>query len=110
MSVKMRQKVEREICTTVVDALLAAGFTISINNGDDADELSNATDKAKIVASMFLTDDEYLMAIRNDKVFGWVRFIYGNDGPDVMSDYTTNLEPFIGAGTAVEAKINQYAD
>ncbi len=24
---------------------------------------------------------------------GWVRFIYGNDGWDVISDYTTNLEP-----------------
>jgi hypothetical protein len=24
---------------------------------------------------------------------GWVRFVYGNDGWDVVSDYTTNLEP-----------------
>jgi hypothetical protein len=26
---------------------------------------------------------------------GWVRFIYGNDGWDVMNDYSTVLEPYL---------------
>lgn len=110
MSVKMRQKVEREICTAVVDALLAAGFTISVDNGGDSNELSDSSDRVAILAAMFLTDDEYLHAGKDGHPVGWVRFIYGNDGYDVMSDYTVNLEAFIGDGTPVAAKIDEYAD
>jgi hypothetical protein len=33
--------------------------------------------------------------------FAWVRFVYGNDGYDVISDYTTSLE-------AVLAPINDW--
>jgi hypothetical protein len=32
----------------------------------------------------------------SDTWHGWVLFIYGNDGWDVISDYTCNLEPIMG--------------
>jgi hypothetical protein len=37
--------------------------------------------------------------------FGWVRFIYGNDGWDVINDYTTNLEPVIAGVNALAEKM-----
>jgi hypothetical protein len=44
--------------------------------------------------------------LRQDtKEFGWVRFIYGNGGWDVINDYTTNLEPWM---TNVDAIADQY--
>lgn len=42
---------------------------------------------------MFATDDEYLHVYRVDKTYlGRVWLVYGNDGWDVISDYTVNLE------------------
>ena len=40
------------------------------------------------------TDDDYLFVYKagQSERFGWVRFVYGNDGYDVISDYTINLE------------------
>lgn len=38
-----------------------------------------------------------------ERPIGWVRFVYGNDGHDVISDYTTNLE-------SVLEPINAYAE
>jgi hypothetical protein len=113
MGVKMRQLVEREICTAVVDALLAAGFSISVDNGDNSDreyEIANSTDKDAILKAMFLTDDEHLYVERNGKRFGWVYFVYGNDGYDVLSDNTINLEEYIGDHSPVQKLIDKYAD
>lgn len=111
MSVKMRQMVEKEICTAVVDALLAAGYAISVDNGGDEPEVVSSADRAVILAGMFATDDERLYAEKPAGThFGWVYFVYGNDGYDVMSDYTVNLESVVGEGTSVDKVIETYAD
>ena len=34
---------------------------------------------------------------------GWLHLVYGNDGNDVIADYTTNLEPQLQA-------VNAYAE
>jgi hypothetical protein len=36
--------------------------------------------------------------------------VYGNDGWDVLSDYSVNLEKFIGDGTPVQKVVDKYAD
>lgn len=111
MSVKMRQLVEKEIATQVIDSLLAAGFAIEVNNGYDDPQLPACSVKEVILQNMFLTDEDYLVAVtREGKSFGWVRFIYGNDGWDVINDYTVNLESVIGEGTATQKVIDKYAD
>lgn len=109
MSVKMRQKVEREICTAVVDALLAAAFKLGVDNGGDDFEISDCSDRAKVLETMFATDEERLYAAK-EGIRGWVYFVYGNDGWDVISDYTVNLEPYIGEGTPVQKIVDEYAD
>ena len=109
MSVKMRQEVERKIADAAVKSLLAAGFVISVDNGGDEYELAHSTDKDAILKAMFLADEDRLFVEPSSTVkgtrrgnspwFGWVYFVYGNDGWDVISDYTINLEKFIGEGT-----------
>jgi hypothetical protein len=107
MSVKMRQEVERKIATAAVDALLAAGFAISIQNGDE-DVVVSSTDKTAILAGMFLTDEEKLYAEKPAGTYiGWVYFVYGNDGWDVISDYTINLEKYVGEGSEAQ-KLSDY--
>ena len=92
MNVKLRQTFEKKIARLFVTEALDAGYNISVDNGGDEFELAHSTDKKAIMAAMFATDDERLHLSRDGKNVGWVWFVYGNSGWDVISDYTTNLE------------------
>lgn len=114
---ELRRKAERAIAKAVVQAFLDAHFVLSVDNGGNEPgefEITKSSDKAAILAAMFLTDDEYLMVhdptTTGSQVIGWVRFVYGNDGWDVISDYDTNMEPYIGEGTEVQRLIDHYSE
>ena len=110
MSVKMRQIVEKEIATAIVEALLAKGFRISVDYGDG--ESAVFSTKASVLEAMFLGDEDHLIVYQSlaSNAYGWVYLVYGNDGWDVLSDYTTNLEKFIGDKSPVQKVIDKYAD
>ncbi len=88
-----RQEIEKKIVASVIADLLEADFLITVNDGEE-DVLLSSDDPEAIAAAMMSTDEDYLM-VDGPKFNGWVRFIYGNDGPDVISDYTVNLEQVI---------------
>lgn len=99
MNVKMRQEVERKIVAAVIDGLLADPvLTITVNDGED-DVLKKSRDKKLILKAMFSTDEDIFFI--GGGMTGWIKFIYGNDGPDVIHDYTTNLEPYLEAANKV---------
>ena len=112
-SVKRRQLVEQRIASRAVSALLDAGFTLAVAQGDERPEPATRS-KAKIMRELGECDDDRLMVYKPDNLppqnatgnehpaDGWVWFVYGNDGWDVISDYTTNLESHI-------ASVMQYA-
>jgi hypothetical protein len=95
MSVRMRQFVERKIADAFLTTALKAGFYVNIDNGGDDLELPKPiNDKRAILKAMFAADEDrlYLYKSPDDKkAVGWVYFVYGNDGYDVISDYTVNL-------------------
>ena len=92
-------KTERAIARAAIAGILAAGYTISVDDGEEI-VLRQSTDAKKIFDAMFSTDEDYLHVHKADaparqntrEAFGWVRFVYGNDGWDVICDYTVNLE------------------
>lgn len=113
-SVCQRTQVEEDIAERTIKALFAAKKTVSVHNGEDLPIGPFAYDAAiglqpsvdKVLNEMFQTDDEYLLTDTDagkGTAEGWIRFIYGNDGWDVISDYTTNLESIL-------APVNAYAD
>lgn len=108
MSVKMRQEVERKIATAFIQSALKAGFLISVDNGED--ETRPMSNEKSILSAMFQTDEDrlYTFVPKSDgskrSRHGWVYFIYGNDGWDVISDYTVNLQPLMAAAD----KISDY--
>lgn len=112
MSVKMRQEVERKIAEATVNSLLQAGFAISVDNGGNEYELASSKDSAAILAAMFLCDEDRLYTHRDGESdpFGWVYFVYGNDGWDVINDYTVNLEQYVGDGSKADEISRHYAD
>ena len=99
--VKMRQEVERKIAKALIVDALKAGFVVSVDNGED--ETKKFDDVKSILDAMFLTDEEHLHMWNpsNGRQVGWVFLVYGNDGWDVISDYTVNLEPIMAGANKI---------
>ena len=107
MSVRMRIEVEKKIVGQFVRDALAADHRLSVSfeRGYDLDEMVIAsTDYETIMKEAFDADDCHIFVhdadgptIENGLLIadGWVYCVYGNDGWDVISDYTTNLEPLM---------------
>jgi hypothetical protein len=113
MSIKMRQLVEKEIGTAIVDSLLSAGFHLSTDYGDGESPVSD--DRDTVLAAMFLGDEDRLYVyapehLSEDAPIGWAYLVYGNDGWDVLSDYTVNLEKYIGKNTPADRLAEKYGD
>ena len=123
-----RIALEKTVVEKTVDVLLSAGYALATNQGDGTDAnvpYIPTRDRAEILKELMEVDDEFLgvfdmatvespaaptaedpnpPARRRDGgplPFAWVRFVYGNDGWDVISDYTTNLD-------AVLRPVNAY--
>ncbi|OYW73583.1 MAG: hypothetical protein B7Z37_20955 [Verrucomicrobia bacterium 12-59-8] len=92
MNVKTRQRIEKQIARLFLRTALAAGYAVSLDNGGEDFEFENSTNLKYIIGKMFATDEERLYLSKNGKRVGWVLLVYGNDGYDVICDYTTNLE------------------
>lgn len=107
MSAKMRQRVEREIIGQFVRDAIAAGYrlAVSLERGYDIDEmLLGSRDEARIIAEAFAGDECHIFVqpaegptTENGRVVsdGYVYCVFGNDGHDVVSDYSTNLESLL---------------
>lgn len=94
MSVKARIKLETEIVTKAIDCLLKAGYALRVNDGE-VTTTPRTTDRDVLLKAIQTTDEDYLYVYKSvaaEPKIGWVRLTYGNDGWDVISDYTTNLE------------------
>lgn len=88
--VKRRQKVERMIVRRIVTDAIRLGYTVDVNDGEEVTVMAS-TSVRKVMAAVMTTDEDYLI-LHKGKKRGWVRLVYGNDGWDVVNDYTTNLE------------------
>jgi hypothetical protein len=102
-----RVAVEQKIARYTVKALLAQGYTLSVFDGEEI-TVKRSASAVEVCNAMSTTDEDYLYVHRaNEQAhqrFGWVRFVYGNDGWDVICDYTTNLDPFM------EEDVMKYAE
>ncbi len=96
-NVYIRQCMEKLILHAFIDSCFAKGFTVAVDNR--AEDFTDApyqgvhfTDATKAKKHCGATDEEYLYVYKDTKRQGWVFFVYGNDGPDVINDYTTSLD------------------
>lgn len=104
---KFRQMIERRVVRRVVSRLLDAGYLIEVDDPDVGPENKPTLHETlkDVVPHLFLMDDDRIWV--HEKTYrsaiGWVYFVYGNDGWDVINDYTTNLED-------VMKPVNDHAD
>ena len=91
-----RIRLEMRIMRKTIQALIAAGWFVTIDNGE-AEEIRNNKSVTEIMKVVFLTDEDFVYVSKVPTPEGepydhFVRFIYGNDGWDVINDYSTALE------------------
>jgi hypothetical protein len=118
-AVKARQRVEQTIALTAAQVLLDAGFSLGVDDGEEI-TLTHSRDIEAVKRALFTTDEDYLYVYeagrnlneKDTRPDGWVRLIYGNDGWDVISDYSSVdlLDKYLGDGTAVQKLIDKLAD
>jgi len=104
-AVRARRAIERRIIRQVCKSALAAGYAVSVDCGEGL-EIRRSRSLGKIMAAIMATDEDRLLfhkptddlaELRHDgayqvRPFAWAYLVYGNDGWDVVSDYTTNIE------------------
>lgn len=96
-AVRLRLSVELLIATKLIEIITNDGYQIAVYDGETTC-LSRTDDVKKIVAAIMSTDEDRLIVIRPDgQGEGSIHLIYGNDGHDVIHDYTTNCERWVKA-------------
>ena len=98
----MRMAIERRIVKRTVTDLIEAGYTLSVYDGEN-ESAKTSTDYKLLHNALMETDEDFLNVWKDGKRVGWVRFTYGNDGYDVISDYTISLEDALKG-------VNQFAE
>lgn len=98
MDVNQRQQFERLIVRAAVDGLLAAGYSVSVCDGD-AWPVERSVEAGAVMAGLFACDTEWLRVYKADgpDFIGSVLLIYGNDGYDVIADHSVSLTDALGA-------------
>lgn len=87
-SVRGRALLEILIVNELLRRLASAGFeNIAVDDGGDKIKGTHQ----ELVAAVFSVDQSTVFAWR-DKKLHWVTLVMGNDGYDVICDYSTRLE------------------
>jgi len=87
-SVARRIRVEQKIVRKLIDIVLAKGYNISVNDGEEW-VLKQSRYKTTICNAMMTTDEDvWQVRTTSGDLAGKVWFVYGNDGYDVVADYT----------------------
>jgi len=98
---KLIRELEERIASVIIEDALAAGYLLSVSDGEDY-VLVRSKDKVAVLAAMFSTDEDHLVVYRpGQRRAGSVRFVYGNSGWDVVCDYTCNLEHIMARANAL---------
>lgn len=83
------QNIETQIAHRIISKALKAGYTVSVNDGEEW-ALKRSSDRSAICAAIQSTDHDYLR-FRNaaGENLGWVMLVWGN-GDCVVSDHIDN--------------------
>ena len=101
--------IEQRIVRRLVESLIERGWALDIDNGGNENVFGGPqTDARKIKNAMMQTDEEALLVYWNpgDRPrISAVQLVYGNDGWDVIADYTSLLEPELASVLSLAASL-----
>jgi hypothetical protein len=81
---------ERNIAKALVRRALAAGYSITVHDGEEA-TLKTSKDEKAIFAAMNSTDSDTLKFYKRGLYVGWIWLVWGNED-DLISDWSANDE------------------
>ena len=96
---------EVQVITRAVNDLVAAGYVISVNDGQEI-VVRGSVDTKTIMAALFSVDEERLIA-RQPGVQGSILLIHGNDGYDVIADYSLSLESALEGANKLADRLSE---
>lgn len=88
-AIAKRIKIERAIISCLVRDGLKLGYTVSVHDGEEW-ALKHSKGYRAIMAAIQSTDMDTLRFRKNGVKIGDFHMVYGNDGYDVISDYSDN--------------------
>ena len=108
----MRILTEGKICRKLIKTAIAAGFTVSVFDGEEW-TVKRSRKVAECVNACFTTDMDQITVRRdNGDAFASFQLIYGNDGFDVIADYGYNqvdADEVAAFFAPIEAYAEQFA-
>lgn len=103
------KEMEIRVLGAVIDTAIEQGFLITVDNGEDI-PVKNSQDKELILSELFATDMEWLKFQKpGQKRRGTMLLVHGNDGWDVINDYSTSVESIMES-VAVNKVIDECMD
>ena len=91
MNPSIRMGIEQQIIRRAVTDILGKGYKISLYDGGEF-TVKRSTDLNLILNATQTTDRDMLKVYDGDALIGTIILIYGNDGHDVIADYSLSLE------------------
>ncbi len=93
-------RTESRIVRAIVTDAIRAGMQVSVYDGQDVTvRLSSKVDE--VMRALRTVDEEHLLMYRDGRRVGSVFLVYGNDGYDVVNDYSLSLEPIMARANAL---------
>lgn len=89
-------RLERERAEEIVTAVLNAGYSVGVNDGEET-TIKRSTNKTDIFKALWTTDEDVIIAYdkATGKAIGTIYLVYGNGAEDLINDNTESLEHVI---------------
>jgi hypothetical protein len=101
-AVMPRARIELRIVRRLLRELKREGYTVRI---DDGGETTIVTDEGEALALLFNLDVASLYVDKAGSLArSWIYLVFGNDGWDVIADYSTSLTPLMDRVTEGEGE------
>lgn len=91
VEVRPRCRMELQIVDKLLELAKAAGYAMKIIQYEEEGEKT----PEDVKDALFNLDEAHLEFYKDGKRVGWVFLVFGNDGFDLISDYTCRLEEFL---------------
>lgn len=88
------EKSERLIIERVIKDAIAAGYTLSVFDGEET-TVRKSVDFQTVIDAMASTDEDVLTLHGPLGMSGSISLVYGNEPGVVISNYHESLEPFL---------------
>lgn len=99
-SVRGRALIELQVVDALIKAAQDNAFHLEIDGEGEGPDISTRRVSADAFKSALFDLDMATVYVSRG-TFGWIRLVFGNDGWDLISDYSTNLETFLEPVNAV---------